>query len=243
MPTSVIIDLVIAAVFVLCVALGAKRGLFRSFAELVVVLLALLVAAKGAAFTADTAVDRMLRPVAQSLVEKRVDELMDQGVVNISLGDGLQRIVEALPGDALRRGAEEILAAIEVPDQIGDVSAAGEVLTALGNEMLDALLGGMVRNLLYTVAFLLIFLVLTVLLRLLVRALDLPFHLPVLRQINAFGGLLFGGIKGVLLLWLAIWFLTGTGLLLTAEVVEETRLLKLLIPLFSAAGFPTVPTA
>ena len=44
------IDLVIAAVFLLCVWLGAKRGLFRSLAELAIIVVALLAAAQAARY-------------------------------------------------------------------------------------------------------------------------------------------------------------------------------------------------
>lgn len=239
MPTSVIIDLVIAAVFVLCVVLGAKRGLFRSFAELVIIILALILAARAAAVVSDFLVERVLHPLAESAVEKRVDDLLKEAESPTLPLESLGELVETISNDNIRREAEEILAGLALPGDTGG-DLAREALTALADQLLDALLDGMVRSLLYTVVFFLSALAVTVALRLLVRMLDLPFQLPVLREINSFGGLLFGCVKGVLLLWLVVWFLLGTGILLTPQLVGETVLLRFAVSAFALAGHPVL---
>jgi len=240
LPTSVIIDLAIAAVFVLCVVLGAKRGLFRSFAELVIVILALFLAARAAAAVSDFVVERVLHPIASSVAERRIDALLKENEAPKLPLDSLGELVDAIPNDNIRREAEKILGSLELPGEFSGGDLAREALTTAADQLLDALLGGMVRSLLYTVVFFLSALAVTVALRLLVRMLDLPFQLPVLREINGFGGLLFGGAKGVLLLWLGIWFLLRTGILLTPEMVEDTVLLRFAAGAFALVGHPVL---
>ena len=240
MPASVMIELAVLAVFVLCVVLGAKRGLFRSFAELAVVLLAVLVAAKAADFGADLVVDKFLIPSTVTAIQERVDEMLTEVITSTTPLAEMEQVVEAIPNQWIRTNVESLLAGIGLSTQTQLTHSARETLLEVANSLVDTVMDTMVRNILYTVLFALCFALVSFLLRLLVRLLDLPFHLPVLREINAFGGLLFGAAKGVILVWLAMWFMLRAELLLTAEMLEETVALKYVAMLFSAAGYPLI---
>ena len=57
LPPSVIIDIAIAGVLALCVFTGKNRGFFRSLMSLVVVIAALVIAAKAADFGTDFVIE------------------------------------------------------------------------------------------------------------------------------------------------------------------------------------------
>jgi len=240
LPTSVIIDLVIIAVFVVCVVMGMKKGLFRSLAELVILIAALLAAARLASGGATLVVDRVLRPAAYDAVETRIEELLAQEVATISPMEEIEGIIDAIPYDFVRERAREYLEELDLSVEMQVDRAAEGALRSLAYEVVDTVLETMVYNLLYTVFFILVFLILNLVFRLLIRALDLPFHLPVLRQLNSFGGLLFGVGKGVLLIWLGLWAADRTGLMPMKTALEGTYILPFVLQWSAQAGFPIV---
>lgn len=238
MPTSVIMDLAILGVSVLCVVLGAKRGLFRSFAELAVVIIALFVAARVADFGADVAVKQFLRPAADAAVEQRVEEMMLENITSTTHLAEMERVVDAIPNDFLRNAARELLTTMGLSTELMPSYSAEDVLLGLAGQVLDNVVEGMARNIAYSVLFLLAFALISLVLRLVVRVLDLPFHLPVLRELNGFGGLLFGAGKATVLVWIGLWFLFHAQLLITPEVLSGSFLLKWAVELFASLGFP-----
>lgn len=234
-------DLVILGVCVLCVVLGAMRGLFRSLAELVAVILALFVAAQAANFGADVAVKQFLRPAADAAIEQRVEEMMSENITSTTPLEEMERVVDAIPNDFLRTAARELLTTMGLSTQRMPSYSARDVLLGLAEQVLDNVVEGMARNLAYSVIFLVSFAVVSIALRLVIRVLDLPFRLPVLRELNGFGGLLFGAVKAVVLVWIGLWFLFHARLLITPQVLSESFLLKRVVEAFASLGFPVIP--
>ena len=223
MPVSVMIDLVIAAVLLLCAVMGWRRGLFRSLAELAAMLLALVLSAQIANVAAPIAVDRFLRPATHAAIAQRVDELAAEGSLAASPLEGLEAAVEAI--GFVRSRAQDLLEGLDLPareEALGE--AARDALVGMGTQVADTVLDTMAYRLLHSMVCAASFLVLSFLLRLAVRALGLVMKLPVLRQLNEAGGLLVGVGKGVLLVFLGVWVLGRTGVL-APEMAEGLWLL------------------
>ena len=83
-----------------------------------------------------------------------------------------------------------------------------------------------------------VFCLANLLLRLAIRALNLTFRLPLLRQVNCLGGLLFGAAKGLVLVYLGVWLLGQAGILLTPEVIAESTLLRVAAAWAGVTGTP-----
>ena len=219
------IDLVIAAVLLLCAVMGWRRGLFRSLAELAAMLLALVLSAQIANVAAPIAVDRFLRPATHAAIAQRVDELAAEGSLAASPLEGLEAAVEAIPNGFVRSRAQDLLEGLDLPareEALGE--AARDALVGMGTQVADTVLDTMAYRLLHSMVCAASFLVLSFLLRLAVRALGLVMKLPVLRQLNEAGGLLVGVGKGVLLVFLGVWVLGRTGVL-SPEMAEGSWLL------------------
>lgn len=219
------IDLVIAAVLLLCAVMGWRRGLFRSLAELAAMLLALVLSAQIANAAAPVVVDRFLRPATHAAIAQRVDEMAAEGRLTASPLEGLEEAVEAIPNGFIRSQAQGLLEGLDLPareEALGE--AARETLVGLGNQVADTVLDTVAYRLLHSLVCTVSFLVLTMLLRLAVRALGLVMKLPVLRQLNEAGGLLVGVGKGVLLVCLGVWVLGRTGVV-SPEMAEGSWLL------------------
>ena len=207
LTSSVILDVLLLAIFAACVSLGWKRGLFRTLAELVSWLAALLGAAAAAnAFT--PVVMERLRPVLE-------------GQVSQAIGDYLQSLVDETGYEGLFGGLLESLTQGGAVDGMAD--AAVEILS-------EAVL----RNLAYALLFLVSFVAIALLLKLAVGLVDRVLKLPLLRQVNAAGGILAGALKGLLLALLVLWLGETTGLLATPQAMEASVVAPILLKLLPA---------
>ncbi len=224
MPASVIMDIAVVAVPAVCVWLGAKRGLFRSFAELAALLLALIVAAQAAEFGSRMLLEHVLRPAAANAIEQQVDAILAEKGLQIAPREELERAIGTISNESLRRQALLWLEEADLPQVISGRDALLEVAWQLADVLLDTA----VRTLLYFILYLLCFIVLLFLLRAVIRVLNIPFRLPVLRELNWLGGLLFGACKGIILVYLLVTFLWRLQLVITPEVMEKSLLLPLL---------------
>ena len=224
MIASVIIDIAVIVVPMLCLILGAKRGLFRSLAELAALLLALVLASQIASFGTDFLMERVVHPAAENAVAERVDALLAERGTEIAPAKELERMIEVLPEGLVRDRAKALLAEMNLPETV----SGREMLLELAMDLTETVLDTAIRSLVYIIMYVLCFVIILLLLRLLIRVLDLPFRLPVLRQLNWLGGILFGAVKGAVLVCLSVTVLWQLQLGITAETMEGSYLLPLL---------------
>ena len=222
-------DIVIAAVLILCAALGWKRGLVRSLAELAVMVAALLLANQIANAAAPAVVVTALRPATYAAIEQRVDQMMAENVPSISPVQEMERVVEAIPNSFVREHAQELLGGLGLSQAPALNYSARETLLNLGYQLADTALDGVVLDLVRSILCAVCFTVLTLALRLAVKVLLKLVKLPGLRQLDELGGALLGVGKGLLLVCLGVWVLRLTGVI-TPEMAEGS----LLIGAFSA---------
>lgn len=225
-PTSVIIDTAIAAVLVLCIVLGCKRGLFRTFMGLAAVVIAMILASKVADFGADLVVEKMLRPAATAAIEQRVDEMMAETVLSTSPLAEMEKVIEAIPNAFIREKAGQLLEKMELSTEAMSAYSARETLVEMGNSLVDSVLDTAVWSVIYALIYLVAFVVVTLVLKVLTGAMDLTLKLPLLRQANQFGGLLFGTVEGVVLVCVAVGLLGRAELWITPENIANSFLLK-----------------
>jgi len=222
------IDLVIAAVLILCAVLGWKRGLVRSLAELAVMIVALVLANQIANAAAPVIVDRTLRPATYAAIEQQVDDMMAENPLPRSPVQELERVVEAIPNGFVREHVQGLIGSLGLSEEASLESSTRDALLRLGRQLADTALDGVVADLVRSILCAVCFTVLTVALRLVVKALSAAVKLPGLKQLNELGGLLLGVGKGLLLVCLGVWVLRLTGVI-TPEMADKS----LLIGLFS----------
>lgn len=197
MTAPVIIDIIAAALLIGFTLWGARRGLFRALAGLLVVVLALA----GARITAEKLTPpaaALVSPIIEGQIEEKLDAALEDA------GDQLSR--EFLP--------EELLGFLGVAgERLEDLAEhARKGVRETGASILSAVARSMAESMLYGVIYLLAFLLLTVLLNLAVRVLDLAFKLPVLHGANALGGAAVGLIEGALVVLVLALLLKSLGL-------------------------------
>lgn len=225
MYLSVIIDAAALAVLVWFARTGWKRGVVRTLSELIVVVLAMILAGKIADLAAVEAVERM-RPAVYEAVEEQVDAILAEGDTYAppeEITEKLLEMVEGLPG-FLQENARFWVE--NWPISAASVThSARETLLRLGKEAADKALSGVAYRMAHAIAYTLAFSVVIFLLRRVMRALLVLRKLPVLKQTDQALGLLVGAGKGVLLLWLA-GLIAHVLLDIPTEVTEGSFLLR-----------------
>lgn len=225
---AIITDAAVAAVMVLCVIWGAKRGLFKSLMGFVVLILALVVAVRAANFITDTLIEKQIRPATVEAIEERVDEMMAESVETISPLEEMEQVVEAIPNDFIREKAVELLDTLGLSTEATPGYSARESLIEMGTQVADTVIDTVVRSLLYSLSYLVCFLLASLILRLLAKLLNLTFKLPGLHGLNSFGGGLFGLAEGWLITTLGLWLLMAFTDHVSEELIQETFLARFL---------------
>lgn len=203
LTSSVILDIVIAAIVVLCILIGKRRGLFRTLAELV----SYIVAYFCTAFLAgqvSAAVAEWLRP----MVEAKFHELTADITWN-AVESGLENLPAFMREEQLLEPVREAL--------------EGGMAVDMGPLIEQAL-----QNLAYMVSFIVIFIVVLVVLRIIIRTLDIFTKLPVIHELNALGGILAGAVKGLVLVFLLLWLAKETGYLVSADAMADSYIVPYL---------------
>lgn len=208
MSISLIFDIAIAAILLLCLIVGGARGFVSSLLSVAVFAAALL----GSAVLANALAD----PVSDWLTPRMEQYVLDR----LTDGHGDEAVSAAAASD------NEALASLVDFDAItGIAKKAMDSAVEAGKSMLEGAVTGMIRSLTYALLFLVSFLVLTLLLRLVTSPLQLAARAPVLGTVNRLAGAALGLCLGMLTMFAAASVLQWTGLV-DAATLRDTYLLK-----------------
>ena len=205
MPIA-IADIVIAAVIILAVVLGAKSGLIKSLAGVIVLVCSAVGASWAAKLLADPLTEKLAPMLSQGISEKI--QGMGQSTTTASAQEMLQRF--GFSGQTLKNLADQ----------------AVERAAESGQALVDSVVTTVTHSIAYAAVFLVAFLVLLIALSLVVKALELATELPGLKTLNTVGGGALGLIKGLLLVFFAVWALRRLQLIITPEMVEHSVILS-----------------
>jgi len=219
MTTPVIIDAFVVVFLAAFTVYGAKRGLLRALAGLVIVVLALI----GAGMVATT-FSLPSVTVVSPLIDERITQKVENAIFE-QLGTG--------ETDIDSQQIRNILKQLGVDEETWDSMAEKiqESVTGTGGAVADAVTRAVVENLvhsvLYGVLYILAFILLMILLHVLAGALGLLTKLPGLHALNALCGALLGLIEGALLLFLAVWIGRRLGVSFETEMLAEAHILRI----------------
>ena len=220
MTTPVIIDAIVAVVFIVFVLSGARRGLFRALAGFLSMIVA-LVGANLVAGAMITPVEKAVTPRMETKIEEKIDEALTAHAPQ----------VPNVPTGSLSVGSfsvEELLNLVGLDDTVRDslTQKAQELVKDTGVSVVMAVTQSIAHSVIYSALYGVSFVLLTIALHFLVRVMDGILKFPVLHQMNALGGGAIGVVQALLLVYLAIWVAQRMGVSFTTEPVSATHLLK-----------------
>ena len=214
MTTPVIIDIVVIVVLVGFTIYGARRGLLRALASLLVVIVA-LVGAGIVAATFTRPVTKLVTPLIADHIEKKLDAAMEENAqAPISQSDGDDSSVE------------DLLALLGLDQEVRE-SLAEQAREDTGVTIAMAVVESLAQSIIYGVLYIVSFVGLSILLRVLLRAMDLVLQLPGLHLLNSLGGAAVGLVEGALLLFLVVWVLRRLGVSFETEALASAHILQI----------------
>lgn len=214
-----IIDLVLAAALIGFTIFGAARGLYRSLAGLLVLVLAIA----GAGWLTEiccAGVEDVLRPPLTRRMESIVSDAMTEETAKI------EDIADAEPILMV----EQFLRRFGWEGDLGETlresteNALSDVEEALASALVESVLPVVVAAVLKTVFFVVLLIALRLISRLLQPIVE---HLPVIRQFNRLLGGGAGLLQGVVVIYVAFWLAERLGL--AGDVLAKSYLLSLFI--------------
>lgn len=214
MTSPIVIDLILLAILLFFMAMGAKRGFVLTFCSLVAVIVALV----GANLVADALAPKVadaIQPRLEEAISQQLNEALKDSHIVGANGDVATSpeevpvigVLDVLRENKLYQGfVDSVEQALEEGIATTAASAAAQVAAAIAEQL--------ARGLIFLVAFLIVLLAWT----LFSHALDLVAKLPGLSSLNGLLGGVVGLVKGLIIAYIAVWVLYA----LTGTVSQET---------------------
>ncbi|MBE6919056.1 MAG: CvpA family protein [Ruminococcaceae bacterium] len=194
-------DIVIAAVLVLAVIIGAWKGLVKSLAGVVIVVAAFI----GASFVANA----FAEPVADWLGPVIEENILDKLAAEDTTDAETMLSAFHFRGESLQQMVDEVMGKVK----------------ETGMDLLSAVTDSVAQSVAYAAVYLVAFLALLLVLWLLMKPVHLLVKLPGLRTVNALGGGALGLVWGALLVFFAVWLMQRFDWYITADMVANSTLL------------------
>ncbi|MBE6963569.1 MAG: CvpA family protein [Ruminococcaceae bacterium] len=225
MTMPVIMDIVAVAVLVGMTLWGARRGLVKTLAGLLIIIVALF----GAGVIASSLADPVTKLVAPG-VEEQVNAKLEE-----ALGEALIAGTEDLTPDSTMLA--ELMKQMGLNEEFRAelIEKVETIMAETGAPLVTAVVEAAIRGVVYGVLYILAFLLLLVLLHFLAGTLDLMMKLPVLKSFNRLGGGLIGLLQGVVIVFLVAWLARVMG---TSFELADTRVLRI----FADSSFLKIPS-
>lgn len=218
MTSPMLIDVILAAVLLFFIWLGAHKGFVLTLCSLVAVIVALV----GANLISDALAPKAAE-FLQPRLEQSIQQALEEKALEVSAQDGLA-VSDVLAALREKGGLYE-WAASGLEDTLKNAPTATDAIAHQAALAAAAVAEQVTRGVLFSVAFLLIL----ILWFFVSHALDLVAKLPVINSLNHTLGGVLGGVKGLILLYLAAWILCSLTGTVSPETAKETYLLSFLL--------------
>ena len=216
----IVYDIGIAAVLLLFVWLGYRKGLVLTLCSLLAVFVALI----GASFLSNSLAEPAAKAV-EPMVAARIQESLTEAIQStefVSTNGGVAQSPEdvALAGVIQHLKETELFQGFADAFQKAVENGVAEVTANAVQSLAHFVAVQIARMVIFAVAFFAILIAWFFL----SHALDLVAKLPVLNSVNRWGGGAVGLLKGALVVFIAVWLLKDS--YIPSEAAEQTYLLK-----------------
>ena len=194
---SLVIDILLIAVAVLCIWLGCVRGFIKSVMSFGSLLIALLITLSFHDPLAGFINDRFVEPAVTNGIRTGISDMIQAGTKQLDLKEMVANTPEAFRSILERFNCDpEGLA--EYYDKELDHLGEEEALDGLSKKIGAPTAAGISK----IIAIVALFIVSYLILKLITMLLDLIFKLPILKTLNTFFGAVFGVLSALLTVWI-----------------------------------------
>lgn len=227
---SIILDVIILAILAVSVFLAYKKGFIKTLFSLVGGLIAVILALHLCAPVSTWLNEKFIEPAIRTTVLTAVNgsalaQSYDEAINSIDVVDRLQEMPESL------RSFLETLN-VDVNSIVASANKVQEDSVAVREKLIDSIVTPVSETLSKAIALIGLIVVFFVLLFVASRLLDAVFRLlPFGKKFNKAGGIIFGALRGILVVLVfgaVVYGLACGNVLVSLENVENTILLKLI---------------
>lgn len=190
---SIILDIILVAIFAAYVFVAAKKGFIRTLLELVAVVAAIFLSFQISPIIAQGAYDGFVEKQIISAVEEQITENVD----SMSVADKANAVLDSIPEFAVSFASSAGVEISEIKDQI----ATHKINSSnIAQSLVEKIAEPIVVGALTVIVFILLAIVLIILLKLAAKYISKLFNIPIVKSINKSLGGVLGAIKGALVL-------------------------------------------
>ena len=221
---SIILDVILIAIFAAYVLTAAKKGFIRTLLELVAVVAAIFLSFQISPVIAQGAYDGFVESQIVTAVEEKIDESID----SLSVAEKANAILDSIPEFAV---SIALSAGVEISDIKDQISSQKFDSADLAQSLVDQIAEPIVVGALNVVIFILLSILLIFVLKIVAKYISKLFNIPVIKSINKSLGGVLGAIKGALVLLVictGLRFIFGSGDSEFSLAVNESFVIGLL---------------
>lgn len=225
---SVVLDLIVILIIILCVVLSAKKGFVYAAVEVIGFVAAAAVALSFSAPLAEATYDKLIEPPIISAAERQNSESTSQAV---------NEVWDALPSFAASAAERAGITAEKLDEAVSEKLSSG--VTAAVEAASGEVIRPVIVKLLSLVYSSAIMLLLFFAVKLIAKALNGLLSFSIIGKLNRTLGGLLGAVKGVIfaavfctVIVLAVSFTENGFLIFTAENIEKSFIFKSLANIF-----------
>lgn len=215
MVTPILIDILIVAALVFFAWRGERKGFILTLCSLVAVLVAFI----GATIITNAVAPKVAEYI-QPRLEQSIQESLEEKALEVDLIDYFP--VEDVMATLREKGGVYEWAADSLEDILRDIDISS--YTQQAAKAAAAIAGQLSRSILFPLSFLLLLIAWAFV----SHALDLVSKLPVINSLNHGLGGAMGLIKGIVVVYVAVWLLCGPLRAISPQMAQETHLLRLM---------------
>lgn len=231
---SLALDIGVAALIVICLIGGLRRGAARTLINLLGTVAAITVSIWLGGYISQWVYATFFK---DNLIHNMSEQIMASG--GTSIQSGVHSALESLPDFVVKLLPNFGIDATKIgPAVQGTADATAKAV--------EAVIAPVVTALLAIVVVLVLLIVFRIAVRLVAHALDMVFHLPVLHGVNSFFGAVLGLLEGVAGVFIVVFFiklfvptLSDAPEFLNRSVIEGTYLFKYFYQVIPLSGILT----
>lgn len=204
---SIILDIVLVAIFAAYVFFAAKKGFVRTLLELVAVVAAIFLSFQISPVVSQTVYDGFVEKQIVTALEEQISENVDA----LSVSEKANAVLDSIPDFAVSLASS---AGVEISTIKEQISSQKFDSQNLAQSLVDKIAEPIVVGALTIIIFILLAVVLMVVLKIAAKYISKLFDIPLVKSVNRSLGGVLGAIKGVLVVIVictALRFIFGGG--------------------------------
>lgn len=229
MTSALIIDIILAAIFVFCVYMGARNGFVRSVLSLVSTVVSLVLAFTIVGSFSNTVADKFVTPAVSTLLGEKVDETLgesgdDLASTLVSVSDKVVSMIDEVVNPDQDKTETETPSSEKEEEDLGMDGLVTSISSVIS------------RSLTAFVLFVLLFALINAILKVAIDQLSFVNKVPIVGPINITLGLILGAATGAVFLFIPVWVildflpeLLNAEPLFSVEEMSQCRVLKFVI--------------